>query len=196
MQVLPGVGHCPVSFVKQRRLLGLSSPGCVQICLGQIIGSGIFVLTGVLRCCTCLRFAPWTSVSDKCITKCGHVQALRHTTLQGPPAHMRVCFTPCLQEHPLLPETFPKQLTTVRRDRRPAVVLSYCIAAIMAFVSAMTFVEMSVDYPLAGSSFNYVLAVMGEFPAWCAHPVGPCDMGASKQVHALGEGPAPPTQRG
>lgn len=52
-------------------------------------------------------------------------------------------------------------------------VLSYCIAAIMAFVSAMTFVEMSVDYPLAGSSFNYVLAVMGEFPAWCACPFAP-----------------------
>lgn len=50
--------------------------------------------------------------------------------------------------------------------RRPAVVLSYCISAIMAFVSAMTFVEMSVDYPLAGSSFNYTLAVLGEFPAW------------------------------
>ena len=63
----------------------------------------------------------------------------------------------------------------MRRTGRPAVVLSYCIAAIMAFVSAMTFVEMSVDYPLAGSSFNYVLAVMGEFPAWCASPLARCD---------------------
>lgn len=67
----------------------------------------------------------------------------------------------------------------VRRNGRPAVVLSYCIAAIMAFVSAMTFVEMSVDYPLAGSSFNYVLAVMGEFPAWCACPVARCDTSSS-----------------
>lgn len=29
----------------------------------------------------------------------------------------------------------------------------------MAFLSALTFVEMAVDYPLAGSSFNYTLAV-------------------------------------
>ena len=79
-------------------------------------------------------------------------------------------------------------------------VLSYCIAAIMAFVSAMTFVEMSVDYPLAGSSFNYVLAVMGEFPAWCAFAVARYDassngrdmvrrcassLGADHGVHAL-----------
>ncbi|KAK9823007.1 hypothetical protein WJX81_005796 [Elliptochloris bilobata] len=72
------------------------------ICLGQIIGSGIFVLTG----------------------------------------------------------------TAAHDYAGPAVVLSYCVSAIMAFVSAMTFVEMAVDYPLAGSSFNYTLAVMGEFPAW------------------------------
>lgn len=44
--------------------------------------------------------------------------------------------------------------------------LSYLISAIMAFLSALTFVEMAVDYPLAGSSFNYTLAVLGEYPAW------------------------------
>jgi len=49
---------------------------------------------------------------------------------------------------------------------RPAVVISYAIGAILAMVSAVTFAEMAVDYPLAGSSFNYTLAVMGEFPAW------------------------------
>ena len=26
--------------------------------------------------------------------------------------------------------------------------------------------EMGADYPLAGASFNYVLGVWGEFPAW------------------------------
>ena len=38
-------------------------------------------------------------------------------------------------------------------------VISYAISAVMAFLSALTFVEMAVDYPLAGSSFNYTLAV-------------------------------------
>jgi amino acid transporter len=47
-------------------------------------------------------------------------------------------------------------------------VISYLIGAVLAMVSAVTFAEMAVDYPLAGSSFNYTLAVMGEFPAWCA----------------------------
>ena len=42
---------------------------------------------------------------------------------------------------------------------RPAVIISYAISAVMAFLSALTFVEMAVDYPLAGSSFNYTLAV-------------------------------------
>ena len=42
---------------------------------------------------------------------------------------------------------------------RPAVIISYAISALMAFLSALTFVEMAVDYPLAGSSFNYTLAV-------------------------------------
>ena len=75
-------------------------------------------------------------------------------------------------------------------------VLSYCIAAIMAFVSAMTFVEMSVDYPLAGSSFNYVLAVMGEFPAWCAFCVSLCAMsGANRSTSVSVMGLAPPTFR-
>jgi len=31
-----------------------------------------------------------------------------------------------------------------------------------------------VDYPLAGSSFNYTLAVMGEYPAWCGPAARPC----------------------
>ena len=84
------------------------------------------------------------------------------------------------QKRVILPGARPRAAPyRVRRDRRPAVVLSYCIAAIMAFVSAMTFVEMSVDYPLAGSSFNYVLAVMGEFPAWCAFHVARCDSGST-----------------
>ena len=38
-------------------------------------------------------------------------------------------------------------------------IISYAISAVMAFLSALTFVEMAVDYPLAGSSFNYTLAV-------------------------------------
>lgn len=38
-------------------------------------------------------------------------------------------------------------------------IISYAISAIMAFLSALTFVEMAVDFPLAGSSFNYTLAV-------------------------------------
>ncbi len=42
--------------------------------------------------------------------------------------------------------------------RRPAVVISYVISAILAFFSALTFVEMACDYPLAGASFNYCLA--------------------------------------
>ena len=37
-------------------------------------------------------------------------------------------------------------------------IISYAISAVMAFLSALTFVEMAVDYPLAGSSFNYTLA--------------------------------------
>ncbi|CAK0780523.1 hypothetical protein CVIRNUC_005081 [Coccomyxa viridis] len=83
-----------------KKVLGL--PLLVFICLGQIIGSGIFVLTGVA-------------------------------------AH---------------------------DNAGPAVVVSYAISAVMAFLSAVTFVEMAVDYPLAGSSFNYCLAVLGEYPAF------------------------------
>lgn len=37
-------------------------------------------------------------------------------------------------------------------------VVSYVISAILAVFSALTFVEMACDYPLAGASFNYCLA--------------------------------------
>ena len=52
---------------------------------------------------------------------------------------------------------------------RPAVILSYLIGGLIALITACNYAEMGADFPLAGASFNYVLAVWGEFPAWCAY---------------------------
>lgn len=56
--------------------------------------------------------------------------------------------------------------TAARTQAGPAVILSYLIGGAVAVVTASNYAEMGSDYPLAGASFNYVLAVWGEFPAW------------------------------
>ncbi|KAK9807298.1 hypothetical protein WJX73_009582 [Symbiochloris irregularis] len=53
-----------------------------------------------------------------------------------------------------------------RTEAGPAVIISYLIGGLIAFITACNYSEMGADYPLAGASFNYVLAVWGEFPAW------------------------------
>lgn len=44
--------------------------------------------------------------------------------------------------------------------------MSYMISAFVAGITAMCYSEFAVDLPLAGSAFNYVSQVFGEFLAW------------------------------
>ena len=57
-------------------------------------------------------------------------------------------------------------LLTLTLPCSPAVILSYLIGGLVAFITACKYSELGADYPLPGASFNYVLAVWGEFPAW------------------------------
>ncbi len=50
--------------------------------------------------------------------------------------------------------------------RRPAVVVSYSVAAFAALLSALSYTEFVVDLPTAGGAFNYISLVFGEFTAW------------------------------
>lgn len=51
---------------------------------------------------------------------------------------------------------------------RPAVVISYSVAAGSALLSGLCYTEFVVDLPAAGGAFNYISVVFGEFTAWCA----------------------------
>lgn len=53
---------------------------------------------------------------------------------------------------------------------RPAVVLSYTVAAAAALLSGLCYTEFVVDLPTAGGAFNYVSVVFGEFTAWSVLP--------------------------
>lgn len=59
---------------------------------------------------------------------------------------------------------------------RPAVVLSYGIAAVAALLSGLAYAELIVDMPLAGGAFSCILAVFSEPFAWYAHPVPQHDL--------------------
>jgi APA family basic amino acid/polyamine antiporter len=48
----------------------------------------------------------------------------------------------------------------------PGVVLSFIFAAIAAFFSALSYAELSSMIPVAGSSYTYLYATMGEIVAW------------------------------
>lgn len=48
----------------------------------------------------------------------------------------------------------------------PAVILSYCVAATAALLSALCYAEMAVSLPIAGGAFNYVSVTFGELAAW------------------------------
>eukprot|EP00803_Ostreobium_quekettii_P002448 evm.model.scf_342.5 EVM.evm.TU.scf_342.5 scf_342:75505-80732(+) len=50
----------------------------------------------------------------------------------------------------------------------PSVVLSYAVASLAALFSALCYAEFAVDLPVAGSAYNYISLVFGEFPAWIA----------------------------
>lgn len=50
---------------------------------------------------------------------------------------------------------------------RPAVVISYSVAAFAALLSALCYTEFVVELPTAGGAFNYISLVFGEFTAWC-----------------------------
>ena len=61
---------------------------------------------------------------------------------------------------------------------RPAVVLSYGVAALSAIFSAFCYAEFAVEVPVAGGAFTYVNMVFGEFTAWyeISQPPSPiCD---------------------
>lgn len=51
---------------------------------------------------------------------------------------------------------------------RPAVTLSYLVAATAALLSALCYAEMAVSLPIAGGAFNYISISFGELAAWCA----------------------------
>lgn len=53
---------------------------------------------------------------------------------------------------------------------RPAVVLSYGIAAVAALLSGLAYAELIVDMPLAGGAFSCILAVFSEPFAWYGSP--------------------------
>ncbi|KXN69739.1 amino acid permease, partial [Conidiobolus coronatus NRRL 28638] len=48
----------------------------------------------------------------------------------------------------------------------PGVILSFIFAAIAAFFSALSYAELSSMIPVAGSSYTYLYATMGEIVAW------------------------------
>jgi basic amino acid/polyamine antiporter, APA family len=49
---------------------------------------------------------------------------------------------------------------------RPGVVVSYGLAGVVAFLSAICYAEFAADLPIAGGAFNYISATYGEFLAW------------------------------
>ncbi|KXN67252.1 amino acid transporter [Conidiobolus coronatus NRRL 28638] len=48
----------------------------------------------------------------------------------------------------------------------PGVVLSFILAAVASFFSALSYAELASMIPVAGSSYTYLYATMGEFVAW------------------------------
>ncbi|MBS3903994.1 MAG: amino acid permease [Simkania sp.] len=48
----------------------------------------------------------------------------------------------------------------------PAVLLSFAIAALICFFSALCYAEFASLIPIAGSAYSYAYATMGEFAAW------------------------------
>lgn len=58
--------------------------------------------------------------------------------------------------------------TAARDHAGPAIVVSYGIASIAATFSALCYAEFAAEVPVAGSAFNYVGMVYGEFLAWIA----------------------------
>lgn len=49
---------------------------------------------------------------------------------------------------------------------RPAVIVSYAVAALAALLSAFAYAEFACDVPVAGGAFNYVSITFGELAAW------------------------------
>jgi len=48
----------------------------------------------------------------------------------------------------------------------PAIILSFAIAAVICFFSALCYAEFASLIPIAGSAYSYAYATMGEFAAW------------------------------
>ncbi|KXN69738.1 amino acid transporter [Conidiobolus coronatus NRRL 28638] len=48
----------------------------------------------------------------------------------------------------------------------PGVTLSFVLAGVVAFFSAMSYAELTSMFPVAGSSYTYLYATMGELVAW------------------------------
>ncbi|GMH41346.1 hypothetical protein BSKO_09256 [Bryopsis sp. KO-2023] len=48
----------------------------------------------------------------------------------------------------------------------PSIVLSYLFASLAALFSALCYSEFAVDIPMAGTAFNYMMVVFGDFVAW------------------------------
>ncbi|CAF0916361.1 unnamed protein product [Didymodactylos carnosus] len=48
----------------------------------------------------------------------------------------------------------------------PSIIVSYCIAAVVAALAALSYCEMASMVPISGSSYSYVYTTMGEFAGW------------------------------
>ena len=49
---------------------------------------------------------------------------------------------------------------------RPAVIISYVLAGLAAFLSGLCYIEYVVETPLTGGAFNYMWLTFGELAAW------------------------------
>lgn len=52
------------------------------------------------------------------------------------------------------------------RVRRPAVMVSYAIAALAALLSGLAYAEFAVDLPVAGGATTCILLTFGELASW------------------------------
>jgi basic amino acid/polyamine antiporter, APA family len=49
---------------------------------------------------------------------------------------------------------------------RPAVIISYAVAGLSAFLSSFIYAEFAVNTPYSGGAFSYVMNTFGELTAW------------------------------
>ncbi|MFC4494941.1 amino acid permease [Streptomyces ovatisporus] len=73
-------------------------------------------------------------------------------------------------------------------DAGPAVIVSFVIAGLTALFSALSYAELAGTIPVAGSSYSYAYATMGEFVAWVCGWCLLLEYGVSVAAVAVGWG--------